>query len=191
MFEMEIKNKKRIVEDFLNSADGNFEINLETFDDMLKKFKLSGKRTYDFITKAGEEFQLIMFRLSQKMIQNENFPSDFKYTILNMIYKGTGKREILSNNRFIHCKEWFPRVVEGLIVNGGMKEQLVSNSSMYQIGGQPGHRPEELLFVLKSIIAKYRYQGKVIILNFFDVKKYFDKEMIEDAILTCIKRGVD
>ena len=67
----------------------------------------------------------------------------------------------------------------------------MSGSSVYQIGGQPRHRPEELLFVLKSVIAKYRSQGKSVVVNCFDVEKYFDKEQIHDGILSCINRGAD
>ena len=62
---------------------------------------------------------------------------------------------------------------------------------MYQIGGQPGHRPEELVFVMKSIIAKYIKEGKMVILKLYDISKFFDKEMIEDGILTCTKRKAD
>ena len=73
----------------------------------------------------------------------------------------------------------------------GMKGPLVSGSSIYQIGGQPGHRPEELVFVLKSIVALYRSRGKMLLAQCYDVSKFFDKEMIEDAVLVCYKRGVD
>jgi hypothetical protein len=59
---------------------------------------------------------------------------------------------------------------------------------MYQIGGQPGHRPEELMFVIKSIIAKQRKGGKPVIIQCQDISKFFDKEMIQDAILTCYQR---
>ena len=125
------------------------------------------------------------------MFKEENFPLQFKDTVLHMIYKGKGRRETLSNNRFIHCKNWFARCAEAMVVEEGLKDPLIDNSSIYQIGGQPGHRPEELVFVLKSIVARYLSQGKIIIIQCYDIQKYFDKEMIEDGILTCIKRGAD
>ena len=126
------------------------------------------------------------------IIEKEVFPECFKETTLHMIFKGgKGKRENLSENRFIHSKFWFPRLVEGLIVGEGLKKPLIDGSSMYQIGGQPGHRCEELIFTMKSIISKYIYEGKCLILQTSDLSKFFDKEMIEDAILTCYKRGAD
>ena len=36
-----------------------------------------------------------------------------------------------------------------------------------------------------------RNQGKLIIIQSYDLAKLFDKENIEDAILTCINRGAD
>lgn len=109
-----------------------------------------------------------------------------------MIFKGgKGRREILSDNRFIHSKERFARAAEGMVIEDGLKAPLLDGSSIYQIGGQPMHRPEELVFVIKSIVARYKMQGTMVVLNLYDIAKFFDKEMVEDAVLTCIKRGAD
>ena len=62
---------------------------------------------------------------------------------------------------------------------------------MYQAGGQPGHRGEELIFAMKSIISKYRNKGKSLILQTLGLSKFFDKEMIKNAIQTCYKQGAD
>ena len=64
-------------------------------------------------------------------------------------------------------------------------------SSIYQIGGQPGQRSEELMFIFKSVVAMYQRQGKMIIVQGFCVFNFFVKEMIEDGVLTCLKRGAD
>ena len=186
-----IEGKKKKVSSLLNLKDGSFRAKLKTFDKNLKKFKQSRKRGYDFLTKSGREFQIAVFKTCERMFREEKFPMSFNETILHMIFKGKGSREVLGNNRFIHCKPWFPRTAEALIVEDGMKGPLVSGSSIYQIGGQPGHRPEELVFVLKSIIALYRSREKMLLAQCYDVSKFFDKEMIEDAVLVCYKRGVD
>ena len=96
-----------------------------------------------------------------------------------MIYKGKGRKEELPNSRFIHCKSWLPRVAEACLVEGGTR---------FQVGGQAGHRPKELLFSFKSVIAKYRAQGKVVIGQCHDVLKFFDKEV---AMAVLYRRGVD
>ena len=97
------------------------------------------------------------------MCTEETFPSEFQNTTLHMVFKGKGRKEVLSDNRFIHSKTWFPRLVEGLVVEGGLRSALIGGSSMYQIGGQPRHRPEELVFVIKSIIAKQLKEKKPMI----------------------------
>ena len=108
------------------------------------------------------------------MFEKETFPSSFKDTTLHMIFKGgKGRREKLPHNRFIHSKSWFPRTAEALLVEQGLKGPLIDGSSMYQIGGQPGHRAEEHIFVLKSVIAKYRQDGKLCIVQSSDLEKFF------------------
>ena len=191
-FKEEINAKKRMVKEFMNMKDGTFQTKKETFEKIIQKFKNSRKRNYDFLTRAKPKFQDVVFKFCQKMFKEEVFPREFQDTTLHMVLKsGNVRKEILSQNRFVHCKGWFARVAEGLVVEDGLKQPLIEGSSMYQIGGQPGHRPEELVFVMKSIIAKYRLEGKMIILKLYDISKNFDKEMIEDAILTCKKRKCD
>ena len=116
--------------------------------------------------------------MCNRMFELEQFPETFSETTLHMLFKKKGRAEDLNNNRFLHCKEWWPRVAEGLVVEDGLKGPLIQGSSIYQIGGQPGHRSEELMFVLKSLIAKYRAEGKLIVLQAYDVSKNFDKELI-------------
>ena len=187
-----IKEKKDKVKERMEESDGNFNISEELFEEVVAKFKRSKKRNYDFITRAGKKFQNSVFMFCSRMIKEEQFPRCFQDTILHMMFKGgKGRREVLSDNRFIHSKSWLPRTVEALVVMGGLREPLVDGSTKFQVGGQPGHRVEELIFVMKSTIAKYRSERKQVILQCFDLEKYFDKENIEDAILTCYNRGAD
>ena len=192
-FEEEINRKKKLVQDLLKLKGGNFEASIDTYRKMIDKFKRSKKRNYDFLTKAGKEFQEMVFKFCQKMFEKEEFPRDFQDTTLHMIFKGGigKKRESLDTNRFIHSKGFFARAAEGLIVEDGLKTPLLAASSIFQIGGQPGHRPEEMIFVMKSIVAKYKKEGKLLVINFYDLSKYFDKEMIEDAVITCWRRKAD
>ena len=101
----------------------------------MKKFKKSGNENYHFLTRAGPKFQKVVFKMGQRMVSQEKFPKQFQETTLHMIFKG-GKenKNILESNRFIHCKEWWPRVAQSLVVEDGLKEALVNGSSIYQIG---------------------------------------------------------
>ena len=134
-----IEQKKLCVKDFLNLTGGNFCAKKDTFDFIVSKFKKSGKRNYDFLTKSGKQFQDIVFKFCQRMFKYEVFPNSFQETTLHMIFKGgiKGRREILADNRFIHSKDWFSRTAEALVVEDGLKQPLLKGSSIYQIGGQP------------------------------------------------------
>ena len=162
----------------------------EVFNRVINKFKKNNKRNYDFLIRTGDGFKEAVFRLCKRMLEDEVFPASFDNTTLHQIYKGKGKREILSNSRFIHSKEWLPRTAEGMVVEV-MKEVILSKSSPYQIGGQPGHRPQEHIFTVKSILAKYIREDKMIMLQAYDISKFFDKETVPDVMNTLHEMGVD
>ena len=191
-FEDIVDEKREKVKAKLAEEDGLVKIEEETFRKVLEKFKRSKKANYDMIVKANKQFQDGVFKFCQEMIEREQFPNEFNETTLHMIFKGgKGKKEVLSDNRIIHSKSWMPRLAEALLVEGGMKQPLVEKSTIYQIGGQSKHRPEELIFSIKSLVAKIREEKRPILLQCWDISKFFDKEMIEDALLTCYKRDVN
>ena len=191
-FEDIVDEKREKMKARLAEEDGQVKMEHETFRKVLEKFKRSKKANYDMIVKANNQFQDGVFKFCQEMIEKEQFPNEFNETTLHMIFKGgKGKKEVLSDNRFIHSKTWMPRLAEALLVEGGMKQPLVEKSTIYQIGGQSKHRPEELIFSIKSLVAKVRNEKRPVILQCWDISKFFDKEMIEDALLTCYKRDVN
>ena len=191
-FEDIVDEKREKVKAKLAEEDGLVKIEEETFRKVLEKFKRSKKANYDMMVKANKQFQDGVFKFCQEMIEREQFPNEFNETTLHMIFKGgKGKKEVLSDNRIIHSKSWMPRLAEALLVEGGMKQPLVEKSTIYQIGGQSKHRPEELIFSIKSLVAKIREEKRPILLQCWDISKFFDKEMIEDALLTCYKRDVN
>ena len=120
----------------------------------------------------------------------EQFPHKFKKTILHMIWKQKAPAEILSNNRFIHMKEGFlARTCEALVVNK-MKKCLLKSSSKYQVGGQPGHSPEEHIFTIKSLWTLMEMKGEGMILTLVDIISFFDRENIFDVMQTLHEIGV-
>ena len=170
-FKEEIYRKKEEVARFPQEKNSDFIATKETFEGMIVKFEKSGKISYDFLTKSGPQFQdtIIMFCLC--MFEEEQLPEEFQNKTLHMIFKeGKGRKEILSDSQFIHCKDFWACTAEGSILEDGLRAPLISTSSIYQIGGQPGHRPEELVFVMKSIIAKYRKYKKN---GYYEAVHYF------------------
>ena len=101
-----------------------------------------------------------------------------------MIWKLKGPAELLKNNRFIHMKDGFwPRTCEALAVNK-MKDCILTSSSKYQVGGQPGHSPEEHIFTIKSIWAMLIKENSGMILTLVDIISFFDRENIYDVMQT-------
>ena len=92
---------------------------------------------------------------------------------------------------FQKTKHFFAKTAESLIMEDGLRRPLVEGSSIYQIGGQAGHRYEELVFVVKSVIAKCKMCKQILVIKLFDISKFFDEEMVEDGIISCLKRGCD
>ena len=130
-FEDVMKAKKKYLDEKLTECDGDFDTDKETFDQLVKKFQRSRKPNYHFLVKASQSFMDTIFKFSKMMIKKEEFPECFQETTLHMIFKGgKGRKHILSDNRFVHSKFWFPRTVEGLVVVGGLKESLVGGSSI-------------------------------------------------------------
>ena len=187
----EVELKERLHRERMdNLLDGGFNPSLDKFNKVVDKYKRGKKRTYDFLVKAGDKFKEAVFQLCRRMLLEEEFPRAFDYTTLNQIFKGKGRREVLSNNRYIHGKDWLPRITEGMVVEE-MKVKILDSSSPYQIGGQPGHQPQEHIFTIKSIIAKYLFLGRLIMLQAFDISKFFDKEVLEDVMNTLHEIGID
>ena len=61
--------------------------------------------------------------------------------------------------------------------------------SIYQIA-KAGHRPQEHLFVVKSLIALYVLLQIPLFLQFFDISKFFDSESLRDGMNTVYKAGI-
>ena len=169
---------------------GNFKVLKEDFDKVVGKFKEKGKKSYDFLVKSGHGFKQAVFKLCKRMIEEEEFPASFELTILQQIYKGKGSKTDLSNSRFIHLKEWLPRTCDALVV-GGMKNQILESSSKFQIGGQEGHRSQEHLFSLKSIIALMEARGEGMLFQLYDIRKFFDHESLRDVLDTLHEIRID
>ena len=109
-FENEIKVKEELHDLRMKKRvdDDAFQININNFDKVLKKFKSNNKRNYDFITKAGDKFKSAIFSLIKRMLEDEIFPANFDNTFLHQIWKQKGEKSVLKNNRYIHSKGWLP-----------------------------------------------------------------------------------
>ena len=115
------------------------------------------------------------------MWDSEQKPDIWCNSVLIQLYKGCGSCNDLNNQRNIHTKQDIPKFF-GHIVTTAAKPSMVNNMSPYQIGTKPGHRAQEHLYVIKSVIGLYENNRKAIALQLWDISKYFDRESLPDAL---------
>ena len=177
----------------INDLDTGFKADKDVFKTVLEKLKKKNiKRSYDFLLKGSDKYKDTIFSLIRMIIEGEAIPTGFRDRNLHQIWKkkpGT-KKEDLNANRYIHCKEWLPRTVEAMTVRE-MDPKIQKATSIIQIGGKPGHRPQEHIFSVKLIIARNIMQKKIIILVCYDISGFFDKEVLSDVMSELYSIGVD
>ena len=171
--------------------DDELDISKDDFEEVMKKFSQKKTKSYDLLLKAGKSYRDVIFKVCKMMIDNETFPASFRKTILNMIWKQKGPSDVLMNSRFIHMKEGFlSRTCEALVVNK-MKQCILESSSKYQVGGQPGHSPDEHIYTIKSLWAMLDMEGSGMVLTLVDIVAFFDRENVYDVMQTLHDIGVN
>ena len=81
-------------------------------------------------------------------------------------------------------------IVFGHIVITAAKEKIIGNMSKFQLGTRPGHRAQEHLFVMRSVISLYKLCGKALIVQLYDISNFFDREMLRDCMDTLYNNGI-
>ena len=147
----------------------------------MKNLKKKKAEKYKFLLNGGKSYQAALFCLFSKVWSTEVKPTSWENTNCTMLYKGKSCKSEFGNQRFIHSKDEIPKSFETLVIEKA-KPKIVKKCSKFQIGGLPGHQSAEHLFTLKSIISMFLSQGKALILNCFDLRKYFDSEVLIDAM---------
>ena len=137
--------------------DEEYEISDKDFLETIAKFEAKKSESYEFIVNIGLEYKIAIMKLCRRFIKNEEFPENFNLTTLVQLPK-SGSQLLLENSRFIHLKEWLPRICEAVAVRE-MKDAIFEAGTKYQIGGCPGQMTQFHLFVIKSLIALRLHPG--------------------------------
>ena len=144
-------------------------LSLEMFNNSLKQL-WEKKDKYAFVLKSGYSLKHALFGLFNEVWQK---------TKIIQIFKGHGDFRDLNNTRFIHLKEILPKMYSHIVM-GHVKDTIMSSLSPYQIGAKSGHRSQEHIFTLKSMMGKYEFMSKLLIVSSFDISKMFDAESLSD-----------
>ena len=68
--------------------------------------------------------------------------------------------------------------------------KIIENVSKFQIGTKNGHRAQEHLFSLKSTIALYLNHDFPILIQLYDISKFFDRESLRDGMNSIYNCGI-
>ena len=72
-----------------------------------------------------------------------------------------------------------------------MKDDILDKSTMYQIGGQPGHSTDEHLFTIKSMMELLELKDQGMIFTLVDLVSFFDRENVHDIMATLHDVGIN
>ena len=182
--EAEIERQKLAHKEIMESEDKEqWTLNFLTFLKVLSKIKDKGKNMYKNLNKSGERYQLAVFLYMSKLIKTEQLPKLFARTSLSQLWKKKGSPLDLNNMRFIHMKNWRPRLLENLVTEQ-MKERIVNATPKFQLGGMPGASSVEHLVVLKTWMKMLEQNKGNGIFQCWDMSKFFDKESLLDCLNT-------
>ena len=173
----------------MEEVKDDIQFSQELFNKSLNILKKKGGGKYDFLTKCGQSLKAALYNLFKVIWDTERKPDMWRDTILLQLYKGRGPRESLENLRNIHTKMEIPKFF-GHIVTSAAKPLLFDNMSPFQIGTKPGHRAQEHLFVIKSIIGLAEHCNRSIALQLWDLSKYFDRENLADGLNEVYRNNV-
>ena len=90
--DMELDEHKLDTHNMIMETDNKDQDKLEfsSYEAVLKQLTLKDKKMYKHITKAGEQFQIAMFKYYKPLINLEQVPETYKYTKLFGLWKGKG-----------------------------------------------------------------------------------------------------
>ena len=172
-----------------DDSSSDERLQFSDFEARLSKVALKCPEKYQFILKSGVSFKKCLFSLFEKVWDSELKPQQWRNTIIVQLYKMKGDVSSFDSQRNIHTKDYVPKLFEGIIVDKS-RDRIIKTTSKFQIGGIPGHRSQEHLFCVKSVIELYSTLNIPLFIQIFDISKYFDKEILKDAMDTLYRCGI-
>ena len=139
------------------------------------------KVKYEFILRGGHSLKNAFYHLFKKVWQTEIIPKGWNKTTLLQLAKSKGDLRDQDNTRFIHLKDQVPKVFSHMIISQ-VKETIMTNMTPYQIGTKKGHRPQENILVMISMMKLKEKQKTPMLIQLYDISKFFNKEHLPDVM---------
>ena len=153
----------------------------EIFTKSLETLQKEKRKKYQFILKGGNSLRNALYHLFDKVMESEIIPEDWKKTTILQLVKGKSDFRDLKNMRNIHLKEETPKIFTRILMSQ-VKEKIMKNMTCFQTGTKPGHQPQEHVFLMMSMMSLYQMMKKPMMINYYDISKFFDKESLRDVL---------
>ena len=88
----EIKLKKANHDEIMKKNNKEWELTYQQFQSVTAQIKKKGKKMFNPLNKAGEQYKWSIFKYMKRIIQTEEVPIAFNDTKLTAVYKGKGSR---------------------------------------------------------------------------------------------------
>ena len=164
------------------TLEKDIEFSEEIFTKTFRILKQKSGNKYDFILKGGPSLHRALFKLYELVWNKEEKPDAWRDTVLIQLDKPKSKdKSNLNSKRHIHIKPEIPKYFEHMVTTAA-KPMIVENMSPFQIGAVPGHRSQEHLFSLKSVVAMFEDNDEALAVQLFDLVKFFDSESLVDGL---------
>ena len=151
----------------------------EMFNQTLKTLKRKAGNKYECILKGGKSLLKALNKLYRIVWEKEQIPKLWRETLVIQVPKGSKDKRDLTNIRHIHTKDPVSKVFSHMVTNL-IKPIITKNISPFQIGAIPGHRADEHLFSIKSVVSMMEEKGEATAIQLLDLIKYFDSESLMD-----------
>ena len=166
-----------------DNDDMNKPFNIEELNTVikrLKKEKCPGPDEFynELIINAGKNLRDNILEMLNLFWMEEVIPEELYKIDIKTLYKGKGDTAKLQNQRGLFLSSSILKLYEMMMMlRGGPK--IHERMSQYQAGGRPQHSTNEQTFILRSISEYQKYYKKLLYMQFYDLKKAFDKMILK------------
>ena len=181
-FELDLKLKREIHEVRRKEVKENdIEFTSELFSKTLKLLRKKISEKFNFILKAGNSYLFALHKLFELVWTTGKKPDKWRDSVLIQLWKGKGDKADLNSRRHLHTRDQTQKYFGHMVITAA-KPKILKEISPFQIGAIPGHRAQEHLFTLKSVMAITEKNNSSIALQLLDLSKLFDRECLIDCL---------
>ena len=166
------------------------EIPWSVYLKVVRKVMTQRKSCFRHFIKSGRKFKYATWCYLNRMFRDEDFPESSAETWLTKIFKRKGSEAKLKNNRFVHGKEPFAKLLEKCVVEL-ISSKLDEATPQLQAGSRKGRSTRDQLLKVIIMQKHYESQGKPLPVLLVDVQSCFDKMRLDDVIYDSLEAGCD